>query len=136
MKEAMQVPPGFYDEDVENWTKKFQTARDTRQLEKTRIKSMGCFKPVGTKNYNTANPSKPKRRNSRQSTATYTGIDFDYTGNTNNVHHLIKNTSTNPNRHKANLNFELNLRTYKNTAKFVGQQAWEYPQAKRYYDPV
>ena len=63
-------------------------------------------------------------------------MDFEYSGNTNNVNHLIKSTSTNPTRHPANLNFELNLRTYRNNTKFVSQQAWEYPQAKKRYDPV
>lgn len=99
------------------------------------MKSLGCFKPCGTKNPNNYDELKPRRRNSRQSTATFTNVDFDYTGNTNNFQHLIK-TSTTPHRHPQNLNFELNLRTYRNKTKFFGQTAWEYPQAKKYYDPV
>ena len=39
-------------------------------------------------------------------------------------------------RHPSVLNFELNLRTYRNKTKFFGQTAWEYPQAKKYYDPL
>lgn len=102
------------------------------------MKALGCFRPFGTKNTNTTKSSlsKPQRRNSRQSTATYTGIDFEYSGNTNNVHHLIKCTPTNPSRHPTNLNFELNLRTYRNNTKFMSQEPWEFPQAKKHYDPL
>lgn len=130
------MPPSWYEADVENWSRKFQTARNTRMMHKTMVKSMGCFRPVGTKNENIYDHMKPKRRNSRQSTATFTGVDFEYSGNTSSVHHLIKNTSTNPARHPTNLNFELNLRTYRNSTKFVSQHAWEYPQAMKRYDPV
>ena len=52
------------------------------------------------------------------STATFNNIDFEYTGNTAAVQHLIK-TANNANRHPSQLNFEL-----------------KYPQAKLYYDPV
>ena len=69
------------------------------------------------------------------STATFNNIDFEYTGNTAAVQHLIK-TANNANRHPSQLNFELNLRTYRNNLTFKGTEPWQYPQAKLYYDPV
>ena len=60
--------------------------------------------------------------------------DFEYTGNTNNVQHLIASANQ-ANRHPTNLNFELNLRTYVRSSTFLGQQAWEYPKAPS-VDPV
>lgn len=39
----MVVPPGFYEEDMAKWDKKFKTARDSRQQHKMMIKSLGCF---------------------------------------------------------------------------------------------
>ena len=61
----MQVPPNFYEEDMLKWTKKFETARETRKQEKTKMKSLGCFMPVGTKNNNVASTTQHKRRPSR-----------------------------------------------------------------------
>jgi len=66
------------------------------------------------------------RRNSRMSTATFNNIDFEYTGNTAPVQHLIKSANT-ANRHPSQLNFELNLRTYTNNLTFKGAEPWQYP---------
>ncbi len=91
------------------------------------MKSLGCFKPCGTKNQNVQKGQMMHhRRNSRQSAATTTNIDFEYTGNTNHVNHLIKSTK-NANRHPSNLNFELNLRTYEKGTKFLTDNAFQYP---------
>ena len=103
------------------------------------MKAMGCFKPYTTKNINVqTQQGKPGRRNSRLSTATFNNaVDFEVTGNTNNVHHLISSMH-HAGRHPSQLNFELNLRTYASSSKFTGQKPWEYPQSKGKgnYDPV
>jgi len=72
---------------------------------------------------------------SRHSTAAFTAVDFEYSGNTGDVQHLIKSTSK-ADRHKANLNFELNLRTYKSLSKYTAEVAWEYPRKKESFDPL
>ena len=69
------------------------------------------------------------------STTTFNPVDFEYTGNTNQVQHLIAST-TKSGRHPTQLNFELNLRTYRNKSNFKGSTAWQYPANKDYYDPV
>ena len=133
------MPPSFYDDDIQKWTKKFETARESRQQWKTKLKSLGCFMPLGTKNTNTmtskTGKGKTVRRNSRMSTNTFNAVDFEYSGNTNNVQHLIAST-TQAARHPTQLNFELNLRTYRNESKFKGNSAWQYPPTKEHYDPV
>ena len=112
------MPPGFFEQDMQKWINKFKPALENRLQEKQMLKARGCFQPVGTKNENVQNASKPRRRNSRMSTATFTGVDFQYSGNTNNVQHLIKST-TRAGRHPTQLNHELNLRTYRNSTNFT-----------------
>ena len=46
------MPPAFYDDDMHKWNEKFRTAREERQLDKAKMKSLGCFRPTGTKNEN------------------------------------------------------------------------------------
>lgn len=55
--------------------------------------------------------------------------DFDYSGNTNQFHHLIKSVNQDSRRHPTSLNFELNLRTYTSGTTFKVHKAWEYPCA-------
>ena len=76
---------------------------------------------MGTKNTNViaSKAISYKRKNSRQSLAAFTDVDFEYTGNTNNVNHLIKKT-VDGHSNFSQLNFELNLRTYRNDLKFKG----------------
>ncbi len=83
----MVVPPAFYEDDMVKWEKKFKTARESRQQQKMMIKSLGCFQPCGTKNTNVqqSGAKKHQRRNSRASANTFSGVDFEYTGNTNDV---------------------------------------------------
>jgi len=99
------------------------------------MKARGLFQPVGTKNTNVHSSVKHIRRNSRQSKAAFAEIDFECTGNTNDVNHLIKSSSQ-AHRHVSNLNFELNLRTYRIGTNFTAQEPWVYPKANDYYDPV
>ena len=93
---------------------------------------------IGTKNHNILNSSKahqgPKRRFSRQSAAVFTPIDFDYRGNTNSVHHLIKKAGREA-KAPSVLNHELNLRNYESTTKYKAEEPWAYPRSK-IYDPV
>ena len=66
---------------------------------------------MGTGNLNTTRIG-AKRRNSRQSAPTFCNVDFNYTGNTAAVHHLISH-ARGPNNHApSDLNFELNLRKW------------------------
>lgn len=130
-------PPQFYDEYVEKWQKKFETAKESRKQDKAHmLKTFGCLQRLGTKNQNLSTPNKSggkmQRRNSRQGTATFSGVDFDYTGNTNDVQHLIQSTKNGTSK----LDFALNLRSYRNSTNFKSDQAFEYPQAQLYYDPV
>lgn len=71
----------------------------------------GCYVPLGTANPNSKRPEL-KRRYSRASAPTFSNIDFDYTGDSHQVNHLIKHAQG-PNNHAASdLNFELNLRSW------------------------
>ena len=92
-------PPSFYEVDHKKWHEaKFRVAQEDRQQAKIRIKALGCFVPLGTKNTNTVkagvyNGSSEhqhlrqdlKRRNSRGSGAMFVAPDFEYSGNTNAV---------------------------------------------------
>lgn len=52
------------------------------------------------------------RRKSRLSTNTFNNVDFEYNGNTTQLHHLIKKgIAGTPN--KVQLNYEFGLRSYK-----------------------
>ena len=52
-------------------------------------------------------------------------IDFEYIGNSScKMEHLIGTSD------KSQLNFELNLRGYKNTTQFKGDAPWIYPTTK------
>ena len=77
------MPPAFYEDDMLKWQNKFKTAREERLIEKNRMKARGYLQPQGTKNQNISTPRQLQRSNSRQSTAAFNAIDFEYTGNTN-----------------------------------------------------
>lgn len=55
-------------------------------------------------------------------------IDFDYIGNTSNYDHIIRNTS----QTKDTIQFDMNLRTYKNTTNFTTHEPWQYPTIKAF----
>ena len=54
-------------------------------------------------------------------------VDFEHTGNTaNQLIHLV-------NKHdKTQLNFELNLRGYKNKSPFKAAAPWQYPETRNF----
>ena len=57
--------------------------------------------------------NEPKRMVSRGSAPTFTNVDFSYAGDSSRVHHLIKHARGSNNHAASDLNFELNLRTWK-----------------------
>ncbi len=67
-------------------------------------------------------------RRSRQSNAAFTNIDIDAIGNIGHYEHLtaVKNNS------KGDLAHMINLRNYKNTTKFKGQEPFQWPPPKTY----
>lgn len=93
---------------------------------------------IGTANQNTSKRL-VKRRYSRGSAPAFNNIDFEYTGNTANVHHLIQH-ARGPNNHTAtDLNFELNLRSYKlHPDTVVPEQdvPFKYPKPTQKIDSV
>lgn len=76
--------------------------------------------------------SLPKRPTSRYSTCTFSNVDFNYIGNTNNVNHLIKRRIGGIVPHPIELNYELNLRNYKSQSNFKGVEPWVYPKNKKF----
>ena len=66
------------------------------------------------------------RRKSRQSVHAPLNCDIDYIGNTNDYNHLVKNL----NLGKDELNFNMNLRSYKNSSNFGPERPWKYPAPK------
>ena len=57
-----------------------------------------------------------------------TNLDIEFIGNSANFQHLI----TNRRLKKEDLNFNLNLRNYKNTTTFNGQDPWLFPGPKEF----
>ena len=80
----------------------------------------------------TANRSEFKRvitrRKSRQSVNAPTNCDIDFVGNTSQYSHMIKNLNLN----KDELNFNMNLRNYKNTSNFGADKPFKYPAQKAF----
>lgn len=111
--QSTAAPPSFADTDGDKWVnKKFKIAQKMRKEHKDRILKHGSFGVLGTSNQNTA--SKPlRRRYSRGSAPAFNNVDFDVTGNTADVHHLISHAKGANNHAPSDLNFEANLRTYR-----------------------
>ena len=91
-KEAVLVnstvcnPPQFYQADMDKWMNdKFSLSIKERKADKTKILSLGCFIPFGTTNINAANRTKLKRKGSLSSLQTLTNVDFNYSGNSNEI---------------------------------------------------
>lgn len=105
-------PPSFYEADMDKWLNtKFAQAIKDREVDKKRIRNSGCYLPFGTANPNTTSIAL-KRKGSRGSLPSFTNVDFNITGNTNEVYHLVKH-ARGPNNHApSDLNFEANLRTW------------------------
>ena len=106
------APPSFQEPDMQNWMgKKFKESKERRHLLKMRLEQQGTSHYPGTANSNTQRKTL-KRKNSRGSTCGFTNVDVDYTGDSHPINHLLK-TSNGGRHHPTNLNFEVNLRTYK-----------------------
>ena len=112
-KPSAQNEPCFFGEDMDRWlTKKFSNAQKARQEFKNSLGRSGQFVPFGTANKNAKRPEL-KRRYSRCSAPSFINVDFNYTGNSNDIHHLITHAKGPKNHAPSDLNFELNLRTWR-----------------------
>jgi hypothetical protein len=112
-KPSSENEPSFYGEDLNKWlTKKFSNAQKVRKEFKNSLQKNGEFVPLGTANKN-AKRTELKRRYSRCSAPTFTNVDFNYTGNCSGVQHLISHAKGPQNHAPSDLNFELNLRTWR-----------------------
>jgi hypothetical protein len=109
---GIENPPSFYEADMDKWMNtKFAQAIKDREVAKKRIRNAGCYLPFGTANPNTTTISL-KRKASRGSLPTFTNVDFNIAGNTNDIYHLVRH-ARGPNNHApSDLNFEANLRTW------------------------
>jgi hypothetical protein len=68
-----------------------------------------------------------KRRKSRQSNEMQCTVDFDFLGSSaNELIHLVDHHD------KAQLNFELNLRSYRNKLPFRADAPWQYPATRNF----
>ena len=148
-KTTVANPPKFYDDDQAKWVKKFEeTIKDRQRFKRTAMKIINFSAMNSNPNVKkTFDPDQTlagtsytggqllpktsefkqvlKRRKSRQSTRMPTQVDFEYVGNTTaQMHHLIGKGN------KDQLNFELNLRRYKNSTSFEGEQPFLYPAPK------
>jgi hypothetical protein len=74
-----------------------------------------------------------KRRKSRQSVYAPTNLDFDYAGNSSHFQHLIdKRPEGQGFPNKTQLNFEFNLRNYKNTTEFLAGKPFLFPSVRQF----
>lgn len=72
-----------------------------------------------------------KRRKSRQSNFAPGVLDFDYAGDSAQYQHLItKRADTQAYPNKSMLNFEMNLRSYKNVTEWNAGKAFSFPSVK------
>ena len=76
-----------------------------------------------------------KRRRSRQSNYAPCVLDFNYAGDSAQYQHLIDKRTDNdisayPN--KSMLNFEMNLRSYKNVTDFNANKPFSFPSVKQF----
>jgi hypothetical protein len=89
-KPSAQNEPSFFGEDMEKWLKKkFENELKARSEFKNNLTRKGQFVPLGTANKNAKRPEL-KRRYSRFSAPTFTNVDFNYTGNSSDINHLIQ----------------------------------------------
>jgi hypothetical protein len=73
-----------------------------------------------------------KRRNSRKSTETWCNIDFDYAGDSSKYNHLIERRKDLGMPNTEQLNFEMNLRNYKNVCEYYAPRPWIYPPVRSF----
>lgn len=65
------------------------------------------------------------RRKSRLSVASPSNIDIDYRGDSGKLSHIIRRSAG-----QSEINFGMNLRSYKNDTHFTAKEAFLYPQKK------
>ena len=76
-----------------------------------------------------------KRRRSRQSNFAPCVLDFDYAGDSAQYQHLIDKRTTEESAaypNKSMLNFEMNLRSYKNVTDFNAPKPFSFPSVKQF----
>ena len=151
-------PPSFYDKDMEKWKNKFQRHIKEREIYKRnfqKTQELSCLtrntnikddESVGIKSHanpkgKSLDPNKQagslfnkvlKRRHSRQSNFAPGVIDFDYTGDSAQFDHLIKQRKDLGKPNSTQLNFELKLRNYKNITDFMAMKPWIFPPVKKF----
>lgn len=122
---------------MDKWmTKKFQHSQKERAIVKQTYFKNGSFKLLGTANHNCTRAAL-KRRYSRGSAPAFQTVDVELNGNTASVNHLIKH-ARGPNNHAPqDLNFEVNLRTYKpSEAGPKHSEPFKFPKPAEIVDPV
>lgn len=148
-------PPRFYEDDQAKWAKKFETSIKERKEFKRSKMARAHFNCLNSNtNLNDAFdwdaklegtaytggqliPAKSefkqvlKRRKSRQSTRMPTTVDFDYLGgDAGQMSHLIGKSD------RGQLNFDLNLRRYKQTTECRHEAPFQYPSVKSFAPAV
>ena len=71
-----------------------------------------------------------KRRKSRQSNFAPAVVDFDYAGDSAKFQHLVEKRPEVGYPNKSMLNFEVNLRSYKNITDFNAGKPWLFPAVR------
>lgn len=127
---SMQAPPSFQQDDMDKWmSKKFNHSIKERGMQKAKNTKQGSTLPLGTANGNSMRKQPLKRRYSRGSAPAFENVDFNYTGNTASVQHLIKHAKGSTNHAPSDLNFEVNLRTWKAEKEIsTHHEAFKYPK--------
>lgn len=159
LETTIPMGPSFLEKDMMYWQNKFQKHNKEREMFKKymgRTMEMTCL----TRNTNIkaeeddggksktkkgsqpaeATDSKPslfnqvlKRRRSRQSNLAPCVLDFDYAGDSAKYQHLIaKRSDTQAYPNKSMLNFEMNLRSYKNVTEFNAHKPFSFPSVKQF----
>jgi hypothetical protein len=67
---------------------------------------------------------------SRQSNLAFSNVDFQYTGDSSHINHLINHRIGAFSPNKVQLGYELNLRTYHCDTTFKAKEPWMFPKTK------
>lgn len=148
---TIENPPTFYDDDLRKWGEKFAKSVKQREQFKRTYHSQEKRTIFTSNDHNcTTDPDKKLseikytggqlsaqksefkrvigRRKSRQSVNAPTNCDLDFVGNTSDFSHMIKNMALD----RDQINFNMNLRTYKNQTNFGAEKAFKYPPPKEF----
>ena len=159
LETTIPMGPSFLDKDMQYWQNKFQKHNKEREVYKKymgRTQEMTCLTrntniradeedagksktKKGTQPAETTE-AKPslfnqvlKRRRSRQSNLAPCVLDFDYAGDSAKYQHLIgKRADSQAYPNKSMLNFEMNLRSYKNITEFNAYKPFSFPSVKQF----